>query len=356
MVATALARAEPHGQLAPDEAAAAAPVPGRHRVAWLPVAVVVLVLAVLASLALGSKDIPIGTVFQALVAPDGGDEAAVVRELRVPRTVLGLLVGASLGVAGALIQALTRNPLADPGILGVNAGANLAVVLGVGAGIATVRGYVWLAFVGAAAATFAVYLIGSAGRSRATPVRLTLAGVALGAVFSGISTALTLLDPLTFDRLRVWTAGSLVGRGLDVAAAVAPFVVVGLVLAFAMTRPLNAVALGEDLAASLGAHLVRTRVIVVVAVTLLAGAATAAAGPIGFVGLMVPHVVRWFTGPDQRWILTYTVLLGPALVLVSDVVGRLVLKPGELPVGIVTAFVGAPVLILLVRRHRASGL
>jgi iron complex transport system permease protein len=321
------------------------------------VAVAVLVLAIALSLVVGSKPVPLGTVWDALTGYDGSGDHVIIRDLRLPRTVVGLLVGTALGVSGALIQSMTRNPLADPGILGVNAGAGFAVVLAVAfLGLTDIQSFIWFAFAGAIVATVAVYAIGSQGRGGATPVRLTLAGVALGAVLSGISQGITLLDPTAFDRMRFWVAGSLAGRTMEMAGTVAPFVVVGLVIALVVARPLNTIALGDDLASSLGAHVGRTRVLVGVAVTLLCGAATAAAGPIGFVGLMVPHVARWAVGPDQRWILPYSAVLAPVLLLVSDVVGRVVVMPGELPVGIVTAFVGAPVLIALVRRTKASGL
>ncbi|MBM4603521.1 iron chelate uptake ABC transporter family permease subunit, partial [Rhodococcus hoagii] len=201
-------------------------------------------------------------------------------------------------------------------------------------------------------ATVVVYALGSVGRGGATPIRLTLAGVAIGSVLGGVSSAITLLDPSAFDQMRNWNAGSLSGRSMEAALGVSPFIAVGLVLALVIARPLNAVALGDDLARTLGAHILRTRVVGVIAVTLLCGAATAAAGPIGFVGLMVPHVARWFVGPDQRWILPYTVVCAPMLLLTSDILGRIVIRPGELQVGVVTAFVGAPVLIWLVRRRR----
>ncbi len=311
----------------------------------------------LLSVAIGSKDIPIGVVIESLLDNTGQGDAYVIWDMRIPRTVVGLCVGLSLGVAGALIQALTRNPLADPGILGVNAGAAFFVALGVAVfGVTSVSGYVWFAFAGALVVTVAVYLIGSAGRGGADPVQLTLAGVALGAVLSGIVTAMILLDPQAFDQMRNWNAGSVVGRGWDILLPVLPFLILGALLAIAAASSLNAIALGDDLARSLGANIIRTRIIVIVAVTLLAGGATAIAGPIGFVGLMVPHIARWIVGPDQRWILAYTILLAPSLVLAADILGRIVIRPGEFPVGIVTAFVGAPVLILLVRRKKASGL
>jgi iron complex transport system permease protein len=329
------------------------------RTAWLLVAVGVLVVMVFVSLAVGSKTIPLGAVWSALVGGPGADpnDVVVLRDLRLPRTALGLLVGVALGLSGALIQALTRNPLADPGILGVNAGAGFAVVIGVATfGVVHIQQYIWFAFLGAIVTTVVVYLIGSLGRGGATPIRLTLAGISIGAVLGGISSGITLLNPQVFDKMRYWGAGTLSNRSWDMVGTVAPFILVGVVLALVAARPLNAVALGDDLARSLGANINRTRMIVVVAVTLLCGAATAAAGPIGFVGLMVPHVARWIVGPDQRWILAYTLVLSPVLLLVSDVAARLVLRPAELQVGIVTAFVGAPVLIWLVRRRQVSGL
>ena len=324
---------------------------------WLLVAIGALVLVILTSIAVGSRDIPISTVLDAIFAYDDSDDHAIIMALRVPRTALGIVVAMALGVSGALIQALTRNPLADPGILGVNAGAAFAVSLGVGVlGISSVHQYIWFAFIGAIAATMLVYAIGSVGRGAATPVRLTLAGIAIGAVLNGVTSGLALLDPVTFDRLRFWGAGSLSTPGAENVYAIAPFLLLGIGLAIVVARPLNAIALGDDLAVALGANIRRIRMVVVVAVTLLCGAATAVAGPIGFVGLMVPHVARWIAGPDQRWITAFTLVLAPILLLSADIVGRLVMRPGELQVGIVTAFVGAPVLILLARRRKVSGL
>ncbi len=329
----------------------------QRRKVGLLAALAVLVLLTVVSIAVGAKTIPLPGVIAALCENTGRGDAYVVWEMRIPRTVVGVVVGAALGVAGALIQALTRNPLADPGILGVNAGASLFVAVAVSVvGVASVAGYLWFAFAGALTVTIAVYAIGSTGRAGADPVHLTLAGVALGAVLSGIVTAMVLTDPQAFDQMRTWNAGSIAGRGWDVLFPVLPFLLAGMMSAAAAAPALNAIALGDDLATSLGAGIVRTRILVVLAVTVLAGGATAIGGPIGFVGLMVPHVARWIVGPDQRWILAYTVVLAPALVLAADVVGRIVHRPGEVPVGIVTAFVGAPVLIVLVRRRKASRL
>lgn len=309
------------------------------------------------SLAMGSNPIAPAEVWAGLLARDTSQASLIVWTERMPRTAVGILAGAAFGVAGAVIQALTRNPLADPGILGVNAGAGFAVTLGVGAmGVSGVTGYVWFAFVGAALATLVVYLIGSAGSGSTSPITLVLAGVALGAVLNGFSTFLTLIDPDTFREIRNWGLGSIARTDVGDTLSVLPLILLGLCLALGLSGALNSIALGDDLAASLGARIVRTRVLGVVAVTLLAGGATALTGGIGFVGLMVPHIVRWFVGPDQRWILLYSALGAPVMVLAADVLGRVIARPGEIEVGILTAVIGAPVLIALVRRRKASGL
>lgn len=317
-----------------------------------------LVVVSLASLLVGARPIAISGALNALFAYDGDlFEHIIIHDYRLPRTLLGVGCGAAFGVSGALIQAATRNPLADPGILGVNAGAVFFVTLAVGLfGLQSIDAYLWFALAGAVIVTLAVYVLGATGREGATPVRLVLAGVALSAVLGGIGSAITLLDPQAFDSMRFWSIGSIAGRDMEVVVAVAPFIATGLLIALIASRPLNAVALGDDLALSLGANIMGARILTVVAVTLLAGAGTAACGPIGFVGLMVPHAVRWFTGPDQRWIVPLTMIYAPVLLLSADIAGRLILYPGELEAGIVTAFIGAPVLILLARRRQANGL
>lgn len=327
------------------------------RVLGLVVSVAVLAVVIVASIMVGARDLTVGTVLNALFNPDGGTEALIIWELRVPRTVVGLVVGPALGLSGALIQAFTRNPLADPGILGVNAGAGFFVTLAVGIfGLTNPSSYVWFALVGAAVVTVLVYMIGSVGTGVANPVQMTLAGVALSAVLGGIASGISLKNPQAFDNIRYWGAGSIGGRALDVVAVIGPLILIGVVLALVVAKPLNALAMGDDLGKSLGVSIASTRIIVIVAVTLLAGGATALAGPIGFVGLMVPHMVRWLIGPDQRWIMAYTLVLSPILLLVADILGRIVLPSGELRVGLVTAVVGAPILILLARRKKVSGL
>jgi iron complex transport system permease protein len=328
------------------------------RGAGLAVAVVVLVVVGFASVAYGSKPIPLSTVWDAFWHYDAtSNDHLIVRSLRVPRTAIGLAVGAGLGLAGGVMQGVTRNPLADPGILGIEAGASLAVVIGIYRfDLASLTAYVWLAFAGAALASLLVYVLGSLGRGGATPVKLALAGAALASMLGSITSAILLLDLETLDEFRFWMVGSLGGRDASVAGQVLPFLAVGMVLALGSARSLNALALGDDVARSLGQRVSLTRAVSALAVVILCGAAVAAAGPIAFVGLTIPHVARAICGPDYRWVLPWSMVLGPILLLGADIVGRVVARPGELQVGIVTAVIGAPSFILLVRRKKLAGL
>jgi iron complex transport system permease protein len=259
----------------------------------------------------------------------------------------------ALGVSGAVMQAITRNPLADPGLLGVNAGASFAVVLAIWwFGIGSVMGLVWFAFVGAAVTSVVVYLLGSAGRGGATPVRMALAGAAISAFLFALTRAVTIVDQATLDQFRFWAVGSMSGRDADVVQSLAVFIGIGLIISLALSRPLNALALGEDAAAALGIKIGVTRTISGVAIMLLCGAAVAAVGPIAFVGLVIPHAMRSIFGPDQRWLLPACLLAGPILLLVCDTIGRVVARPGEVQVGIMTAAIGGPVFVYLVRRLR----
>nr|WP_229834853.1 iron chelate uptake ABC transporter family permease subunit [Streptomyces xantholiticus] len=315
----------------------------------------VLLLICVASIAVGAKSVPLADVWGGLFHNTGTGNDVIIRDVRLPRTLLGFVVGAALGVAGAVMQALTRNPLAEPGLLGVSAGASAAVVsAGSFLGVTSLTGYVWFAFLGAAVVSAAVYVLG--GSRGATPVRLALAGTAATAVLYGYINAVQLLDAAALDRLRFWTVGSLASADMETIGKIVPFVAVGLVLSMLLARPLNAMQMGDDTARSLGAHLTRTRILSMIAITLLCGAATAACGPIVFIGLMIPHVVRAATGPDMRWILPYAAVLSPVLLLGADVVGRVVTRPSELQVGIVTALIGGPAFIHLVRRRRLAQL
>lgn len=313
-----------------------------------------LALAVAESIALGTRQIPLATVLDALTDPVAGNNDHVyVLDRRVPRTVVGLVAGVALGVAGALMQGVTRNPIADPGLLGVNAGAGLAVVLAIwGLGITAPTGYVWFAFAGAAAAAVLVQVVASLGWDGVTPVKLALVGAAVTAVATSLVTLVLLRDQRTLDEFRLWQVGTLLGRPVSLALLLLPFVVAGVLLALAATPALNLLALGDDVARGLGQHLAVGRGLVLAAVVLLCGAATALVGPIAFVGLVVPHVARFLVGPDYRWLVPLSALLGPALLLAADVVGRLVARPAEVEAGLVVAVVGAPVLVLLVRTSK----
>ncbi|WP_405524145.1 iron chelate uptake ABC transporter family permease subunit [Streptomyces canus] len=341
----------------PEQRAETAPAPPTRRairVLGLFVSVVILVLVATASIAVGAKGLSVEQVWHGLFQ-DTGTYGDVVVADRLSRTVLGLLAGAALGLSGAVLQALTRNPLADPGLLGINAGASAAVVTAITFfGVTSLSGYVWFAFLGAAAVGALVWFLG--GSRGATPVRLALAGTAISAALYGYLQAVMITDDQALNRMRFWTVGSLSSANNSTILQVLPFLAAGSLLALALARPLNAMEMGDDTAKALGANLNRTRALAMFSATVLCGAATAACGPIVFVGLMVPHIVRSFTGPDLRWILPYATILSPVLLLGSDVVGRLVARPAELQVGIVTAVIGGPVFIFLVRRRRTAQL
>ncbi len=334
-----------------------------RRVAGLILCLVLLVLGVCLSIAVGARSIPLTDVISALRevpshrATALNFEQRVLFELRVPRTLIAIVVGASLGVAGALIQGHTRNPLADPGILGVNAGAALAVVSTFAVfGSISMFATTVAAFLGAVSATIIVFGLGRINGGNASPLTLTLSGAALSAVLNSITTGLILAEEANLDRMRFWTVGSVAGRGLDVFWGVLPFAVLGIVLAFASAPALNLLNLGDDVAQCLGVRTDRARLFGMVLISLLAGAATAMAGPVGFIGLIVPHLVRAITGPDYRWILPYSALLGATLMVLADVIGRIIARPGELPVGIVVAFIGAPLFFVLVFHRKGVAL
>lgn len=320
----------------------------------LVVSCVVLAAVALLSLAVGAKPIPLGTVVDALVHPVRGDaDHLIVRTIRAPRTMLGLLVGSALGIAGGVMQGLTRNPLADPGVLGVNAGAALFVAVGMYVlGTVNLSLLVWFAFAGSAMAAVVVHALGSSGRDGANPVRLALAGAAVSILCLSVTRAVLLVDVATLDRFRFWSVGSIAGRPAAVAWTVLPFIVVGALFAFAIAGGLDGLALGEDVARSLGRRVGLVRSLAALSVVLLCGAATAAAGPIAFVGLAVPHVARSLVGPGHRWLLAYSAVLAAALLLGADVVGRVIAPPGEVEAGLVTAMVGSPVFLALVCNRR----
>lgn len=329
--------------------------PSAARALALPGLILLLLIAVVLSLLIGAKSLPFTVVADAFTGTCQSADCTIVLDARLPRTLAGLLAGAALGLAGALMQSLTRNPLADPGVLGVNAGASFAIVLGAALlGISSPQEQLLLAFCGALAASLLVALTGSQGGGQLSPVRLTLAGVALGAVLEGLSSGIALLNPVVYDQLRFWQAGSLDIRTLEtLKVVVVPILVAGTV-ALMLSRSLNSLSLGSDTATALGSKVARTQLIGLLVITVLCGSATAVVGPIAFIGLMMPHMARWMVGADHRWSLPVTLLATPALLLFADILGRL-LVPGELRVSVVSAFLGAPVLIWLVRRQRKGG-
>lgn len=345
--------AQPAVRLLPGGMVPGTGLAGRRLVAGLLVGVGILLVTMVLSIALGARVVPLGSVLDAFVAfQPHADDHIVVRELRLPRTLVGLAVGTALGVAGVLMQALTRNPLAEPGILGVNQGAAFGLVVAVaGFGVTSPWGFIWFTFAGAALATGAVYAVVARGKEGASPVRLILAGVAVTYVLSGLIHAVVLSSTSTFDRYRSWILGSLADTEVTELVALAPFLAVGGLVAVGLVRALNALALGDETARALGVRRGWVRIGGAVAVTLLCGTATALAGPIVFLGLVVPYIARLLTGPDYRWLLPYSAVLAPAMLLAADVLGRLIARPMEISVGLVVAFVGAPVLIVLVRRR-----
>jgi iron complex transport system permease protein len=330
--------------------------PNRLRLVWLAVVVAVLALACALSIGVGARNVGLADIVAAFNgATDTIEQAAVAK--RIPRTVLGLLAGAALGLSGAVMQGVTRNPLADPGILGINMGASLAVVVGLAFfGLAAAHLYIWTAIFGAAVTAFFVFAIASLGRGGATPLKLALAGTATTIALHSFITAVILPRNDIAEGARSWQIGGIGGATFDAVTPVAPFLLVGFALSLLSARKLNSLALGDDLAAGLGERVALARGVATLGAVILAGATTAVCGPIAFVGLLVPHVSRLVVGVDHRWLLPFSAVGGAILLLVSDVLGRVVNRPGELDVGIVTAFVGAPVFIWIVQRYRGREL
>ncbi|MDF2558432.1 MAG: ABC-type Fe3+-siderophore transport system, permease component [Bacillales bacterium] len=329
-----------------------------RRILGLVTVLFLLVVVVFLSLMVGAKQIPLGVVWDALFHSSNSYDYTIIHESRIPRTIIALAVGPAFGLAGAIIQALTRNPLADPGILGVNAGAAFAVALAVGVfSVTSLSQYIWFALIGAFVATIVVYIIsGGAGKKSPSPIHITLAGVALGAALSGITTSLTLMNRRAFAGMLNWSVGSIARKGIEDLWPVLPFLIIGIILALVIAPSLNAIAFGDDRASSLGVNVGMVRMVGLMSITLLAGGATAIAGPIGFIGLMVPHCVRWFIGPDQPWIFIFSLFVAPLILLLSDIIGRIIMSPSEIAVGIITGFIGAPILLILVRRKKSRGL
>ena len=333
----------------------------RRRTLTVVGAIVAITIAVLLSLAFGSRSVSLAEIVDGLTAWVQGrtpaDIGAIAVQERIPRTVLAIIAGAALALSGALMQAITRNPIADPGILGVNTGAALAVVIGIAFfGITSPYQYLWLALGGAIITAIFVYNVGSVGPGGSTPIKLALAGAATTAALSSLVSAVLLPRIAAMDTFRFWQVGGVGGADWGTMAIIAPLLIAGAVIAIICAPALNALSLGDDVAAGLGVHIGRTRLLAAAAGVVLCAAVTAVAGPIAFVGLMIPHVVRMLVGPDQRWLLPLSALGGAVLLTLADTIGRLIGYPGETEAGIVTAFVGAPVLVIIARRTRMKAL
>ncbi|MFV2198652.1 FecCD family ABC transporter permease [Nocardiopsis sp. LOL_012] len=340
----------------PAPGAAPARRPGRGRPLWLLAVLGVLAALMFASLVIGSRDVPWSAVTAALGgSAEGFDQAAVAK--RIPRTLLAVLAGAALGVSGAVMQGVTRNPLADPGILGVNMGASLAVVTGIAYfGLTTATGHIWTAIAGAAVTAVFVYAIGSLGRGGATPLKLALAGSATAAALASFITAVVLPRGDIAESVRSWQIGGVGGGTFDSLAQVAPFLAAGFAVCVLSARGLDLLALGDDLAAGLGERVALARSAAALGAVALCGAVTAVTGPIGFVGLVVPHLCRLLVGVGHRWLIPFSALGGAVLLTAADVAGRIIARPAELQVGIVTALIGAPFFIYVVRRQKVREL
>ncbi|MEV4205373.1 FecCD family ABC transporter permease [Nocardia salmonicida] len=340
----------------------------RRRLTGLLLLVVLLTVAVVASIAVGTRSLAPTTVFDAVThalgcvggpfhCPARSTAEEIVRELRLPRTALALFAGVALGVVGALIQGYTRNPLADAGLLGLNAGAGFLAALSIFLfGFTAPAQYIWFAFAGSAIAGVIVFGVSSIGGGKASPLSLILAGAAVTAFLQAMTNAIIVLDNAALDTYRFWVVGNVAGREAEVFWEVLPFLVVGVGMAVAAAPSLNLLSLGDDVARGLGVDVTRARAFGLFAVVLLSGGATAAIGPIAFLGLVVPHMARTITGPDNKWLIPYSGLLGGLLLLVADVVGRVIARPGELQVGVMLAAVGAPFFIALVRRKKLVSL
>ena len=333
----------------------------RPRVVALVIGLALLVVTVILSLAFGSRPVTVTEVVDGVTTWLRGqtptDIGALAVQSRIPRTALALLAGAALAISGALMQAITRNPLADPGILGVNTGAALAVVIGIAFfGLADTWGYLSLALIGAGLTAVFVYFVGSVGAGGTTPIKLALAGAATTAALTSLVSAILLPRQNVLDEFRYWQVGNVGRAEWEPMAVVAPVLVFGAIVAIFSASALNALAMGDDVATGLGVHVGRIRIVAAIAGVALCAAVTAVAGPIGFVGLMVPHVVRLVSGPDQRWLLPLSAIGGAILLVAADTIGRVIGSPGEVEAGIITAFVGAPVLIVIARRTRMRAL
>lgn len=330
--------------------------PKRYHAAFFMLGMFGLIILCVLSVAIGNREVGVHDILMGLQGhTETIEQAAIVR--RVPRTILALLAGGALGLAGALMQGLTRNPLADPGILGVNMGASLAIVIGIAFfGITSANSFIWVAILGAGVTACFVYIAGSLGPGGATPLKLALAGAATSIAFSSMVAGIVLPRNDIAEGVRAWLVGGVGGATFEGLGQVLPFMIVGFFLSQVSAAKLNALALGDDMAAGLGERVVLARLVAALAGVTLCGAATAACGPIAFVGLVVPHFCRLLVGQDHRWLLPLSALTGAGLLIAADIIGRVIARPTEIQVGILVAFLGAPFFIWIVRRQKVREL
>ncbi|WP_373922363.1 FecCD family ABC transporter permease [Rossellomorea marisflavi] len=314
--------------------------------------VVVLVTFIALSIVYGYTDTSWKAAFDTFMEPDGSTEHLVIQNIRLPRALIAAAVGASLAISGVLMQTLTKNPLASPGIFGINAGGGFMVVMAVTLfGVTSLQSFAWLSFLGAAIAAVGVFIIGGAsGSNGLTPMKLTLAGAAITAMFSSFTQGLLVLNEAALEQVLFWLAGSVQGRSLAILAGVFPYILAGWILSLMIAGKMNILAMGEDVAKGLGVKTNNLKVISLVAVVLLAGGSVAVAGPIGFIGIVIPHIARKIIGVDHRWLIPYSGLLGAILLLAADIGARYIIMPQEVPVGVMTAVIGAPFFVYVARR------
>lgn len=322
-----------------------------QRWAGLFIAIIVLLFLISASIVYGYTDTTWKMAIDALTNFDGSNEHIVIQSVRIPRAFIAAAVGASLAISGVLMQTVTKNPLASPDIFGVNAGAGVAVVIAVTVfSVGSLQLFTWLSFAGAAVAAISVYAIGSVGREGLTPMKLTLAGSAMTALFASFTQGILVLNEAALEQVLFWLAGSVAGRNLENLIAVLPYLVVGWITSLVIAAKMNVLSMGEDVAKGLGLNTALLKIIIGIVVILLSGGAVAVAGPIGFIGIVVPHLTRSIVGIDHRWVIPFSGLLGGGLLLTADIASRYILMPQEVPVGVMTAIIGTPFFIYIARK------
>lgn len=291
------------------------------------------------------------TAYEAFTNFNGSNEHIIIQEARLPRAIIAVVVGASLAIAGALMQALTKNPLASPGVFGINAGASFFVVVGMSLfHINSLQGFTGLAFIGAAAAAFLVYFIGSLGREGLTPIKLTLAGATMAALFTSLTQGILVINEALLDQVLFWLAGSIQGRKMEILYSVLPYISIAFLLSLFISSKINVLMMGEDVAKSLGLRTGIVKFISAIVIIFLAGGAVAIAGPISFIGIVIPHLAKFFIGNDYRWVIPYCGVLGGILLISADIGARYIISPEEVPVGVMTAIIGTPIFIYIARR------